>query len=145
MPKRGKPLIVRKLKEGLIMSKNFKDGRKNNNPPDEHKFKKGQSGNPAGRPKKRNSTFADEIKTVFGKEREITIDGVTKTMSMRQVILEQIARGAAQQDPKMIKMSLPFLKVMDDAPDFEELPEDRKVLENFMKQFDADGGVNHEE
>ena len=127
-----------------MSKKNRKDGRENNNPPDEHKFKPGQSGNPAGRPRKKKSTFDDEIKAVFGAQREITIDGETRTISMRQLIIEQIARGAAQQDPKMIKMSLPFLKSMDDAPELEILPEDKKIIEDFMNQFSNDGGPKDE-
>lgn len=128
------------------MSKdNRKDGRKNNNPPDEHKFKKGQSGNPAGRPRKRKSTFDDEIKVVFGTQREITINGKTEPKSIRQVILERLAHGAAQGDHKMIRMCIPFLKSMDDAPELEILPEDKKIIEDFMKQFDDDGEHKDEE
>ena len=127
-----------------MSKKKCTDGRRNNRPPKDGQFKPGQSGNPTGRPKKRKSTFTDEIKTVFGKEREITIDGQTRTMSMRQLILEQIARGAAQSDPKMIKMSLPFLKIMDDAPEFELLPEDRKVIEDFKKRFKDNGEPDDE-
>ncbi len=123
------------------MSKdNHKDGRKNNNPPDEHKFKPGQSGNPAGRPRKKKSTFDDEIKAVFGTEREVTIDGQTQVKSLRQLILEQIGVGATKGDPKMIKMAIPFMKSMDDAPELEILPEDKKIIDDFMKQFTDDGG-----
>ena len=121
------------------------DGRRNNRPPKEHQFKPGESGNPLGRPKKRKSTFEDEIKAVFGKEREITIDGQTQIKNMRQLIIEQIARSAAQGDPKMIKMSLPFLKIMDDAPEFEVLPEDKKIIEDFMSQFNEDGSEKNED
>lgn len=125
--------------------KDFKDGRRNNRPPKGSQFKRGQSGNPMGRPKKRKSTFEDEIKDTFGREREITIDGKTETKNMRQLILEQIARGAAQGDPKMLKMSLPFLKIMDDAPEFEILPEDRKVVDDFIKRFNDHGGPRDED
>ena len=128
-----------------MSSKKHKDGRRNNQPPKEHQYKPGQSGNPLGRPKKRKSTFEDEIKDAFGKEREVTIDGKTEVRNMRQLILEQIARGAAQGDPKMLKMSLPFLKIMDDAPEFEILPEDRKIIEDFKKQFGDDEGDSTDE
>jgi hypothetical protein len=128
------------------MSKdNRKDGRKNNNPPDEHKFKKGQSGNPAGRPRKKKSTFDDEIKDVFGTEREVVIDGQPKVKSLRQLILEQVGVGAAKGDAQMIKLALPFMKSMDDAPELEILPEDKKIIEDFIKQFNDDGGQKDEE
>lgn len=117
------------------------DGRRNNRPPREHMFKPGESGNPMGRPKKVKSTFESEIKSVFGQEREVTIDGQARTATMRQLILEQIARGAAKGDPRMMKMCIPFLKIMDDAPEFEMLPEDNKVLQDFLKRFNDDGGA----
>lgn len=127
------------------MSKdNRKDGRRENNPPDEHKFKPGQSGNPAGRPRKKKSTFDDEIKVVFGTQREITINGRAEPRSMRQVILEQMAHGAAKGDHKMIRMCIPFMKSMDDAPELEILPEDKKIIDDFMKQFSDDGGPKDE-
>jgi hypothetical protein len=117
------------------------DGRQNNRPPGEHMYKPGESGNPLGRPKKVKSTFESEIKSVFGQKRDVTIDGQTQNTTMRQLILEQIARGAAKGDPRMIKLSLPFLKIMDDAPEFEILPEDKKVIQNFLKRFSDDGGA----
>ena len=122
-----------------------KDGRRNNRPPAEHQFKPGQSGNPLGRPRKRKSTFEDEIKAVFGKEREITIDGQTEVRSMRQLILEQIARGAAQGDPKMLRIALPFLKIIDDSPEFEVLPEDKQIINDFIKCFNEDGSEKNED
>ena len=120
------------------------DGRRNNRPPKDTRFKPGQSGNPAGRPRKRKKTFEDELNVVFGKERKLTIDGKKVTLSTRQLILEQIARGAAQGNPKMIKLSLPFLKVMDDTPEFEVLPADKEVLKHFLKTFSEDGSKNDE-
>lgn len=128
------------------MSKdNRKDGRKSNNPPNEHKFKPGQSGNTAGRPRKKKYTFDDEIRAVFGTEREVTIDGQMKVKSLRQLILEQIGIGAAKGDAKMIKLAIPFMKSMDDAPELEILPEDKKIIDDFMKQFSDDGGQKDED
>ncbi len=97
-----------------------------------------------GRPKKPKSTFASDITDVFGRKREVTIDGETKDRSIRQLILEQIGIGAAKGDVKMIKLAIPFLKIMDDAPDFEILPEDRKIIDDFQKRFSKDGEVQNE-
>lgn len=128
-----------------MSKKKCNDRRRTNRPPKASQYKPGQSGNPYGRPRKRKSTLEDDVKDVFGKEREITIDGQTEPTSIRKLILEQIGRGAAQGDPKMIKMSIPFLKIMDDAPEFEVLPEDRKILESFMKNFNDDGSEKDED
>jgi hypothetical protein len=127
-----------------MSKKNGNDGRSNNQPPKAGQFQPGQSGNPLGRPRKKKTTFEDEIKAIFGAEREVTINGKTETRSMRQLILEQIARGAAQGDTKMIKLATPFMKVMDDAPEFEVLPEDRKALALFMNQFNGEGDIEDE-
>lgn len=127
-----------------MSKKKCNDGRRNNQPPKDSQFQPGQSGNPMGRPKKKKSTYEDEIKNVFGREREITIDGQIQHKSIRQLILEQIGVGAAKGDPKMIKMSIPFLKIMDDAPEFEVFPEDKKILEDFKKHFDENGDLKDE-
>lgn len=121
------------------------DGRRSNCPPKEHQFKPGTSGNPNGRPKKKKSTMADEIQEVFGRSREVTIDGIKQHRSMRQLILEQVATGAAKGDPKMIKLAMPIIKTMDDAPEFEILPEDRQIINDFKKRFTEEGDQTDEE
>ena len=132
-------------KDKTMSKKKCTDKRRNNTPPKEHQFKPGQSGNILGRPRKKKSSFADDIKFVFGREREIIIDGEPQNRNIRQLILEQIGIGAAKGDTQMIKLAIPFLKIMDDAPEFELLPEDRKVIEDFKKRFKNNGEPDNED
>ena len=128
-----------------MAKKKCSDGRRNNRPPKEHQFKPNTSGNLKGRPKKKKSTMADEIQEVFGRSRKVTIDGIKKHRSMRQLILEQIALGAAKGDPKMIKLAMPIIKTMDDAPEFEIRPGDRQIINDFKKRFTEEGDQTDEE
>lgn len=125
-----------------MTKKKYTDGRRNNRPPKHTQFKPGQSGNPNGAPKKGSPTLLEDINDVFGRKRKITIDGETQDTTTRKIILEQIAREAAKGDIKMIKVALPFLKIMDDTPQFELLPEDREALKYFEEKFKANQGDN---
>lgn len=100
-----------------------------------------KNGNPINRKgrKKTYTTLEDEIKAVFSAKMPIKVDGKSVQISKRQIILEQVANGAAKGDPTMIRIAMPLLKVMDDAPAFEPLPEDEAVLKLFKDKFNDDG------
>jgi hypothetical protein len=100
-----------------------------------------KNGNPINRKgrKKIRTTLEDEIKAVFSAKMPVKVDGKSVPLSKRQIILEQVANGAVKGDPTMIKIALPFLKTMDDAPAFEPLPEDEAILKIFKEQFSDDG------
>lgn len=112
-------------------------------PPPERQFgaPNGNKPNRKGRKKKQQNTLQDELKSVFGATKVLTVGGQETKMSVRQIILQQIAAGAAKGDPAMVRIALPLIKVMDDAPEFEALPEDEEVLKRFKLNFNADGSM----
>lgn len=99
------------------------------------------NGNPINRKgrKKTTTTFEDEVKAVFSAKITVKVDGVSKQISKRQIIFEQVANGAVKGDSTMIRLAMPLMKTMDDAPEFEPLPEDKEVLKLFKQMFNDDG------
>jgi hypothetical protein len=77
-------------------------------PPEEHRWKKGQSGNPKGRPK-----AAKGLKTILGKElhtrQTIKIAGEPVTASRLQLMVLTLATRAAAGDLKATDRLLPLV------------------------------------
>ena len=67
-------------------------------PPKDTRWKKGQSGNPAGRPKKDEST-RDIVKEELDARIRVQEDGKVITLSKRQLWVKRIVNGAIKGDP----------------------------------------------
>lgn len=83
-------------------------------PPVSGQFKKGQSGNPKGRPKaSRNvGTMLEEI---FFKKISISDGGVRREVTILEAILRQVANGAAKGDIRYIDRILKLLPILQDT------------------------------
>src|SRR5687768_6355226 len=72
------------------------------NPPEQTRFKKGQSGNPAGRPRKNRDLrklVEAELDQVIG----ITENGRRVRLTKREVIVKKLVNDAALGDPKAVQ------------------------------------------
>ena len=80
-------------------------------PPSHTRFKKGQSGNPEGRPKKvkRPLSFVDEFLAIFLKPVTINENGKRTKITKMQAALTQLANKAILGDLKALGM---FLKIV---------------------------------
>lgn len=69
-------------------------------PPKTTRFKKGQSGNPRGRPKKQHKDVAAHMAALLAKKRPVRIDGETVLMSGEEVMAHRLMEKALKGDPK---------------------------------------------
>jgi len=103
-------------------------------PPKHTRFKKGRSGNPKGRPKKRKrlaESFDEELR------QEITIKD--KTLSMQEVIIKALVQNAAKGKPAALKAVLAYMDRFDDddeTPEFDPTLEDQIALGKWMRQLE---------
>lgn len=81
-------------------------------PPKEARFKKGHSGNPRGRPKKRAS-FSETFLTELEKQVPVTLNGRRRFVYRLEALANRIVLGAANGDPKMIKLLIEVLSRFD--------------------------------
>ena len=124
-------------------------------PPEAHRFKPGQSGNPRGRPKgttsKKRTLSPDPLAKIVLEEasRQILVhDGDrTVTLSMKQAIIRRLAVDAAKGDPRAQRLFTEMLalseaeaqRAAEQALESTRLevvfvsPKDRQALHDFKK------------
>lgn len=70
-------------------------------PPREHSWKKGQSGNPAGR-KKGHKTLATVLAAVLAETTAVTANGRTRRMTKLEAVTRRLVDRAVEGDPREI-------------------------------------------
>jgi len=90
------------------------DGRSNNQPPAEHRFKPGQSGNPRGRPKKRPREFSErqllrDVLHIAGMKVKVDMGQGKKHYTLQEAAILRMFTKAANGDNGMLKAIIPLL------------------------------------
>ncbi len=96
----------------MTSSKQYQVGYKK--PPKDTQFKKGQSGNPKGRPKKKKVTLAEDIYKELQELMVIKEHGETKTVSKLEALIKKTVNDALNGDKAATKLVInevgPYLK-----------------------------------
>jgi len=106
-------------------------------PPVHSRFKPGQSGNPAGRPKGAKN-FATEIAAELKEEILVKEAGVTKRLSKRRAMVKRQAERALQGDTRAFSC-LVAMSLGENPSDRAELPSDlepgdRALIERYLSK-----------
>jgi len=112
-------------------------------PPKESRFKSGQSGNPAGRPKGIMDTHR-LIEAIMNKKIVATIDGRPIKITKKQAAFLRLANDAATGDTPSMKLLMPEMFKIDEKKAAREQAKyqsmsrtDREILDEYFK------GENH--
>jgi hypothetical protein len=111
-------------------------------PPKHTRFKKGQSGNPGGRPPKR-ATLKDKVFDELGKRVKVTENGRTRSFSMEELIAKRMVTDAAKGNARARADVLKLNEETNVAPEGQpekgpELAKDAEILARYRKQLIAD-------
>jgi hypothetical protein len=89
----------------------YRDGRRNNRPPVEHRFKPGQSGNKKGRPANKGLPSVTELITRLLREKHpIVVRGRQKMVRLEEMIFMRIFERAYKGDLKAIMLTLDLIE-----------------------------------
>ena len=74
-------------------------------PPKAHRFRKGESGNPSGRPKGIRS-LTRVLEEVLAQDTTVRVRGRAKKMSKLDAMMRTLADGAVEGDPRILRLLL---------------------------------------
>jgi len=99
-------------KEALQMTTENDDLIGYKKPPKKHRFKKGQSGNPSGRPKGR-ARLSETFLSILEERIPVTAGGRKQYMCRAEAFANQIVKGAANGDAQMTRFLFDLLAQYD--------------------------------
>jgi len=109
------------------------------NPPIHSRFKPGQSGNPAGRPRKERNLLK-LIETELDTEISLTENGQRQRMSKREALAKRMVNSALQGDPKAVTALIRLLGSGSDTSQTETVIVDAATVASFAQRFVAGEG-----
>ncbi|MGO4676247.1 DUF5681 domain-containing protein [Bosea sp. 2YAB26] len=116
-------------------------------PPEDSRFKKGQSGNPSGKPRRaKNGAAVDEREAVLGRMVTTRINGKVVRITARRALYEKAVDMAFKGDMRALALLLKFDRMSDSdaasGPAEQNTAEEEALIARYLarKANDAGGG-----
>ena len=107
-------------------------------PPKDTKFKKGQSGNPMGRPRKqrkKSKRLGEIFSRILDQPMDIKEGGKTAAFSKREVLVMSTVHAALKGDARARQLAIKYDESYQDPDEFEIDERDEAMLERHVKQM----------
>jgi len=110
-------------------------------PPTQYRFKKGQSGNPKGRPKGTKNLLTDVLEELAEKS-NVTIGGEAKRLSNQRIMVKAQSEKAKRGDPRAFDALLrvilqKYISEFETNPDEVLSDVDEALIDDFVKHWGA--------
>ena len=121
----------------IELSGNYKVGF--GKPPEESRFRKGQSGNPKGRPKG-SQNFKTDLREELAEPVNVRVDGKAQTVSSQRAAVKQLRAKALKGDPRALDRLLALAERYDleesaDETEQELVVADQQILQRFVDRI----------
>lgn len=118
------------------------------NPPKENQFKKGQSGNPRGRPpKSKNTDVISAFEEIFLKRKLISVNGEDMFVSSLELyykkLEQEMLKAGNHKDRRLFLEVIRHLKIADRFMDEDNI--DCEAILNDPQYYDPDGELEEDE
>jgi Family of unknown function (DUF5681) len=107
-------------------------------PPESARWRKGQSGNPNGRPKK-PANFADDLLSELAEFIQVTEGGKVRRITKQRALIKALTAGGIKGNARAASLLISWLaRVIEGGPEGHALAEidakDRKIVEDYLER-----------
>jgi hypothetical protein len=106
------------------------------NPPEHARWRKGQSGNPSGRPKKRPN-FMDDLLTEMAEVIQVTESGKVRKITKQRALIKALTAGGIKGNARAASLLMAWCaRAIEANPELQTPTEmsdaDRKIVEDYL-------------
>ena len=108
------------------------------NPPESARWRKGQSGNPSGRPKK-TASFTDDLMAELAESIQLTEGGTVRRITKQRALIKALTAGGIKGNARAASLLIAcYARIIKDNPESQAQTapnaKDRKIVEDYIQR-----------